>query len=212
MPAELAKQIKEQETRVQAGEGELIEAATLTCDIRDFTRYSMQYDPREIMVLLADYQSRMVPIINKHCGVIDKFPGDGIMAMFNTVTKSNSFAADALRCVDDMHAASMAWAMEREAAGDKPMELVWSVAAGPVVFGAVGDTTRLEYTVIGDSVNVAAKLEKQTRDENVHGLTTKETYDLAVAQGYVPPTPRDILKARVVGGVDGPIDLVTLVA
>jgi adenylate cyclase len=211
LPAELAQQIKEQETRVQAGEGELTDAATLTCDIRGFTRYSMQFDPREIMVLLADYQHRMVPVINKHGGVIDKFPGDGIMVMFNTVTKSETFAADALRCVDEMFAACEVWAEERKAAGEVPMELVWSVAAGPVVFGAVGDTTRLEYTVIGDSANMAAKLEKHTKEEDVHGLTTKETFDLAVTQGYTPPAPRNILVARSVGGVDEPIDLVTLV-
>jgi len=211
LPPELAQQIKEQETRVQAGEGEFTDAATLTCDIRGFTKYSMDFDPREIMVLLAEYQSRMVPVINKHGGVVDKFPGDGIMVMFNTVTKSDTYAADALRCVDDMRAACMTWDAEREAAGVAPMELVWSVAAGPVVFGAVGDTTRLEYTVIGDSANLAAKLEKHTRDEGVHGLTTKETFDLAVAQGYEPPAPRPVLKAREVGGVAEPIDLVTLV-
>ena len=211
LPAELAQQIKEQETRVQAGEGELTDAATLTCDIRDFTKYSMNYDPREIMVLLADYQSRMVPIINKHGGVIDKFPGDGIMVMFNTVTKSETFAADALRCVDDMCTACIDWGKEREAAGEQALQVVWSVAAGPVVFGAVGDTTRLEYTVIGDSANLAAKLEKQTRTEAVHGLTTKETFDLAVRQGYIPPAPRNILQARQVGGVAETLDLVTLV-
>jgi adenylate cyclase len=211
LPPELAQQIKEQKTRVQAGEGELTEAATLTCDIRGFTSYSMNFDPREIMVLLADYQSRMVPVINKHGGVVDKFPGDGIMVMFNTVTKSDTYAADALRCVDDMCAACMTWGIEREAAGEKALELVWSVAAGPVIFGAVGDTTRLEYTVIGDSANMAAKLEKHTKEEAVHGLTTKETFDLAIAQGYQPPTPRNTLIARQVGGVDEPLDLVTLV-
>ena len=212
LPPELAQQITEQKIRVQAGEGELTEAATLTCDIRGFTRYSMNFDPREIMVLLADYQSRMVPVINKHGGVVDKFPGDGIMVMFNTVTKSETYAADALRCVDDMCAACMAWGKEREAAGEAAMELVWSVAAGPVVFGAVGDTTRLEYTVIGDSANMAAKLEKHTKEEGVHGLTTKETFDLAVSQGYEPPAPRAVLGDRNVGGVDAPIDLVTLVS
>ena len=131
--------------------------------------------------------------------------------MFNTVTKSEAYAADALRCVDDMCAACVAWGKEREAKGEKALELVWSVAAGPVVFGAVGDTTRLEYTVIGDSANMAAKLEKHTKEEAVHGLTTKETFDLAVSQGYQPPTPRNTLKTRIVGGVDEPIDLVTLV-
>ncbi len=212
LPSQLASHITSSENRIQAGEGELTEAAILTCDLRDFTKFSMDFPPREIMRLLNDYQARMVAIINRHGGVVDKFPGDGIMVMFNTVTKSPSFAADALRCVDDMAVEAETWAAERRAADDIPIEVVFSVAAGPVLFGAVGDDTRLEYTVIGDAGNVAAKLEKHTRDETVHGLTTKTTYDLACAQGYQPPAAKEIRPARKISGLGEPVDLVVLVA
>ncbi len=212
LPSQLASHITSSENRIQAGEGELTEAAILTCDLRDFTKFSMDCPPREIMALLNDYQARMVGIINRHGGVVDKFPGDGIMVMFNTVTKSPTFAADALRCVDDMAVEAETWAAERRAADDIPIEVVFSVAAGPVLFGAVGDDTRLEYTVIGDAGNVAAKLEKHTRDEAVHGLTTKTAYDLACAQGYRPPTAKEIRPACKISGLGEPVDLVVLVA
>ena len=211
LPSELAAQITTSENRIHAGEGELTEAAILTCDLRDFTKFSMDCPPHQIMTLLNDYQARMVAIINRHGGVVDKFPGDGIMVMFNTVKKSPTFAADALRCVDEMAAEAEAWANERGAAGDEPIEVVFSVAAGPVLFGAVGDDTRLEYTVIGDAGNVAAKLEKHTRDEAVHGLTTRASYDQAVAQGYQPAEEKEIRPARSIGGLGEPVDLVVLV-
>jgi len=212
MPSELAAQITTSENRIQAGEGELTEAAILNCDLRDFTKFSMDRPPHEIMALLNDYQARMVAIINRHGGVVDKFPGDGIMVMFNTVTKSPTFIADALRCVDDMAVEAEVWGAERSAAGDTPIDVVFSVAAGPVLFGAVGDETRLEYTVIGDAGNVAAKLEKHTRDEAVHGLTTQAVYDQARAQGYQPPATKDTRPARDIGGLGEPVDLVVLVA
>lgn len=211
LPSELAQQITTSESTIQAGEGELTDCAILTCDLRDFTRFSMAAPPQEIMALLNDYQARMVAIINRHGGVVDKFPGDGIMVMFNTVKKSPAYAADALRCVDDMAAEAGAWATEREAVGKTPIEVVFSVEAGPVLFGAVGDETRLEYTVIGDAGNVAAKLEKHTRDEAVHGLTTRATYDLALNQGYQPGPEKQIRPARTIGGLGEPVDLVVLV-
>ncbi|MEQ9124926.1 MAG: adenylate/guanylate cyclase domain-containing protein, partial [Alphaproteobacteria bacterium] len=83
-------------------------------------------------------------------------------------------------------------------------------ASGRLIFGAVGDDSRLEYTVIGDAVNLAAKLEKATKDQKVRAHTTQATYDIALAQGYAPPDAKETRPGAKVDGVDTPMDLVVL--
>ena len=85
-----------------------------------------------------------------------------------------------------------------------------AAASGDLIFAVVGDESRLEYTGIGDSVNVAVKLEKHTKHEDACAIVTLETYDLALAQGFEPPHPGDRRIGRAVEGVGGFVDLVAL--
>lgn len=78
------------------------------------------------------------------------------------------------------------------------------------MFGVIGFENRLEYTVIGETVNLAAKLEKFNKAENVRALTTRDTLDLAMAQGYVPLLAKEVRPKREVAGVGSPIDLVVI--
>ena len=207
---EIAHQIVSAEQRIEAGRGEVRHAAILDCDIRGFTPLAMGMDPAELMTLLADYQTRMATVIQAHGGSIDKFMGDGIMATFGAALLTETYAADALRCIEDLGPAARDWQSQRRQDGLVPLDVGFSVAAGPLVFGAVGDTERLEFTVIGEPVNLAAKLEKTNKAEAVTALTTAKTLALAKAQGYEPQTPLIERPARPVEGAGEPIDLVVL--
>lgn len=207
---EIAQQITAAEQEVSAGEGQAREAAILFCDIRGFTVYAKTVEPAILMRALADYQSLMVPIIQRHGGSIDKFMGDGIMATFGAAVTTSTHAADALRAIDDIMRAAVTWNDARDAAGDPVLRVGAACAAGPIIFGAVGDTTRLEYTVIGDAVNLAAKLEKQTKAERVRALTDAATYETALNQGYQPVGNAERRPDCRIEGVDAPVDLVVV--
>jgi adenylate cyclase len=209
---EIAQQITASEQVVSAGQGQAREAAILFLDIRGFTVFANTVQPDVLMAALAEYQSLMVPIVQRHGGSIDKFMGDGIMATFGAAVTTDSYAADALAAIDDIMVAADDWALSRRAAGVRELKIGAACAAGRIIFGAVGDPTRLEYTVIGDAVNLAAKLEKHTKAEKVRALVDAETYQKALAQGYQPAGTPEPRAARPVEGTDMPMDLVVMSA
>ena len=149
--------------------------------------------------MLADYQQQIVPILQTHGGTIDKFMGDGIMVTFGAALQTETFAADALRAVDDRMRGVDDWNAGRIARGEPELRV-----------GAAGDESRLEYRVIGDAVNLAAKLEKATKDQKVRAHPTRETYEIALVQGYTPLDTMDQRADQAVDGVDAPMDLVVL--
>lgn len=208
---EIAAKIKGSEDGVLAGTGELRDAAVVNVDMRGFTRLAGEVAPDRAMTLLADYQSRMVPVIQRHGGSIDKFMGDGIMATFGAAVPSETYAADALRAVEDVIAEAEAW---RAGCADlgKPVPAVnAAVTTGRILFGAVGDANRLEYTVIGDAVNLSAKLEKSNKLHKSKALCDQATYDLALRQGYQARDAVLALPGAEVDGIAQPTDLVRLV-
>ncbi|GAB4359991.1 MAG: adenylate/guanylate cyclase domain-containing protein [Kiloniellaceae bacterium] len=207
---EVAARIKGAEDQIRAGSGEMREAAILNLDMRGFTRLAGTAPPDAVMRLLAEYQQRMVPAIQRHGGSIDKFLGDGIMATFGAAQPSDTAAADALRALESAMAEAAAWQAESGNAGRDCPQVNGAVATGPILFGAVGDDTRLEYTVIGEAVNLAAKLEKHNKDLGVRALCDRASFERAVAQGYVPAgRTRPVPGARV-AGLDAPLDLVVI--
>ena len=171
-----------------------------------------EMDPSDLIQLLHEYESRMVPVIQDNGGNIDKFLGDGILATFGAVLSSDSYAADALRAVDTLIEAADAWNADRTAAGQPPISIGMAVVTGRIIFGAVGDDTRLEYTVIGDPVNLCAKLEKHNRTALTRALTTCEAFDLAARQGYAAPARRERIRQVAVEGVPAGVDLVVIAA
>jgi adenylate cyclase len=206
----VAGRIRDTEMAIKPGEAELREAAIVMTDLRGFTPLAERLPPREVMALLSEYQSRVVGAITAHGGNVDKFMGDGILASFGAEKPSATSAADALRALDQALAALAAWREERRAANLAAPAVGAAVTAGRVMFGAIGDGSRLEYTVIGDPVNLAAKLEKHTKVEGVAALCPEATYRQAIREGYAPPAGHERREASRIGGVGGSLDLVVL--
>ncbi len=184
---DVARAITHADMAITAGEGQSREAAILMIDIRGFTAFASAIDPNDVIRLLADYQRFMVPAVQRHGGQIDKFMGDGIIATFGALQPSDSYAADALRALEDVLEQAVRWNAYRASLGYPTVLRVNAAAAtGNVIFGTVGDATRLEYTVIGDAVNMASKLEAHNKVLVSRAILPAATLSLAQTQGYRP--------------------------
>ncbi|HZA65665.1 MAG TPA: adenylate/guanylate cyclase domain-containing protein [Geminicoccaceae bacterium] len=207
---EVAGRIRESDLALEPGQAEFRTAAIVMVDMRGFTPLSHRLAPRDVMALLSEYQSRVVAAITEHGGSIDKFMGDGVLASFGATRATTTFAADALRALEALLETTRSWAEQRAARGLPAPGVGAAVATGPVMFGTIGDDRRLEYTVIGDPVNLVAKLEKHSKLERFRALCTAEAYQTARSQGYQPGTAPEPLGRREIAGVDEPLELVGL--
>lgn len=207
----LAQRIARAETPIEPGQAELRSAAALVIDLRDFTRISRQLSPEAVMQLLGEYQKSVIPLVQQNGGFIDKFLGDGILASFGAVTINDTYAADALRAVDAIASELEVWRATRIEAGLVAPSFGLAVSTGDVLFGAVGDRTRLEYTIIGDAVNFGARLEKHSKIERATAVTDSATFELARSQGYASTERWRYRLGREIAGVDYPVDLAVLV-
>jgi adenylate cyclase len=170
-------------------------------DLRGFTRLASTLDARSLIGLLGEYQRIAVPVIQKHHGSITTYLGDGIMVTFGATRPSDTYAADALRCAEALLEALAAW---------KGPDVGIGIEAGAVICGAIGEEGRLEYAVIGDPVNRAAKLQNHTKAEGVRALASRFARDRAVQQGYAASRTQELRPAREVNGVSAPVDIVVL--
>ncbi|MCK6522433.1 adenylate/guanylate cyclase domain-containing protein [Myxococcota bacterium] len=161
--------------RVPLG-GQRTTATVLFADIRGFTRLSEEMDPEEVVALLNEYLGAMVTCVLDGGGVVDKYIGDAIMALFGVPVSLGTPEADAqaaVRCAVQMSEALDRLNARRVAAGGAPVELGIGVHTGEVVAGNIGIPERMEYTVIGDTVNLCARIEGLTRDLGVRVLLSK---------------------------------------
>jgi adenylate cyclase len=211
LPRDVADVITSAEHMVRPGDAEEREAAVLLLDLRGFTRFCAGKPPRDVVELLVGFHKRIVPIVTGYRGVVDKYLGDGVMATFGAAHASPTAAADALQALDAIVAEARDWRASFSQAEEVDAPLVnGSVTAGPVVFAALGDEERLEYTIIGEAVNLATKIEKHNKAEGTVALTTLAAYERAASQGYRRQVHPEILEGRKVAGVEEPIDLVVV--
>ncbi|WP_051329515.1 adenylate/guanylate cyclase domain-containing protein [Geminicoccus roseus] len=207
---EIARRIRAHGRTGMGGGGMVRDAVVLMIDLRGFTATTARLSPNDTISLIADYHDAIVPVIQRHGGSIDKYLGDGILASFGAVVPAESFAADAMRAAEEICATGQDWCARRNEAGQDSLDIMLAAACGPVLSGPLGHRSRLEYTVMGEPVNLASKLEKHTRQEQVHGLTTLATYEQALQQGYRPARAGHVLRGRHVAGIDDPQDLYVL--
>ena len=136
--------------------------AVLFVDIVGFTRYAAERSPQETITTLRAFHGRMEAEVFRHHGTLDKYLGDGLMATFGTPFAGEQDALNALACARAMMDAVEQWNAERGRAGNEPIRASFGLHFGPVVLGDIG-ANRLEFAVIGNTVNVASRLEALSR-------------------------------------------------
>ena len=144
-------------------QGNALVATVLFSDIRRFSTLSEEMTPRNTVTMLNEYFTEMVEIIFMHGGMLDKYLGDGLMAIFAAPVSGSSDADNALLVATDMIRALGRYNARRVERGDTPIEIGIGLATGEVLAGSVGMAKRMEYTVIGDNVNLAARLESANK-------------------------------------------------
>lgn len=140
-------------------EGRRTHAAILISDIRGFTPMSEALDPVELVRLLNLYFSRMVDVVFRHDGTLDKFVGDALIVVFNDPFDQPDAEKRALACAAEMQAEIAAFNKEQAAAGRRTLGVGIGVHCGPVVAGNIGSKYRMDYTVMGDTVNFTSRLQ-----------------------------------------------------
>lgn len=157
--------------------GTLVTCSVMFSDIRDFATLSEQLPPGQLVELINRYMTAMVSVIVQHGGVVTRFGGDSILAVFGTPLNPMREHADrAVRTAMGMRQALAAFNQEETAAGRPTLEAGIGIASGPAIAGNVGGKERIEYTVMGDAVNLAARLEDKTKDTGFPILMSAETY------------------------------------
>lgn len=157
--------------------GELVNCSVMFLDIRDFTRLTEQMPPRRLVDLINRYMTAMVSVIVKHGGLVAHFGGDSILAVFGTPLNPMTDHADtSVGTAIEMRQALANFNREESATGMPTLETGIGIASGSVVAGNVGGKERIEYTVMGDAVNLAARLEDKTKDAGFPILMSDETY------------------------------------
>jgi adenylate cyclase len=158
-------------------EGDRYEATVMFTDIRGFTAMSERLSPEEVFAFLNDYLGRMIEVIASRGGIIDKFLGDGILAVFGLPVANLTHADDAFATAMDMRGALAALNAERVRSGREPIRIGIGMHTGEVIAGNVGSARKLQFTVIGDTVNLASRIEGLNKDFDSYLLISAATYE-----------------------------------
>ena len=207
---EVMRRISDESGELRPGKGERRHGAIMVVDLRRFSVYSSYNKPDTVMDTLSDYQSQLIPIFERHNGSVDKFMGDGILAHFGVTDQERDYAANALRAAENILKVIDAWNQKRITRGVTPLNIGIGIAVGSVMFGTVGDEHRLEFTVVGNPVNIATKLEKATKKYQSSLLCSYEAYELALKQGYRVTLSPYKAKNQTLEALDEPVDIVML--
>lgn len=176
---EIADRISSAERALQPGDGEVREASVLFTDIEGFSTVSEKVAPERLVALLNEYFEAMSAAVERHGGAITQFQGDAMLVAFNTIRPDPDHAANAVRAALAIQAATQ----ERRFGGDTLLRTRCGINTGRIVAGAVGARDRLIYTVHGDEVNIAARLEQLNKKYGTYILATESTAEAAAGAG-----------------------------
>jgi len=157
--------------------GKKADITVLFADIRNFTSISESMDAASTTMILNEYFSAIAPIIEEHNGVLNKFMGDAVLAIFGEPKKSDNHAFDAVKCASKM-LKKVKFLREKWLDEGKPkIEIGIGISSGEAFVGNIGSSERLEYTVIGDTVNTASRIENYNKVYRTNFLISESTYE-----------------------------------
>ena len=169
--------------------GELRRGTIMFADIRNFTSYSEKHAPQQVVALLNEYFELMVDVIFKHEGTLDKFIGDEIMAIWGAPLSRPDDTERAMRCAVEMQQAIAVFNSKRQEQNEQTLHIGIGLNTGEMVAGYMGSTKSMNYTVMGDSVNTAARIcSSAGPDQIVIGGNTFEDVKNLVIADKLPPT------------------------
>ncbi|MFZ0487832.1 MAG: GAF domain-containing protein [Arenicellales bacterium] len=150
-------------------------ATVLFSDIRDFTTIAEELGPRQTVSLLNEYFTDMIDVIFSHGGILDKYIGDAIMAVFGTPFESPKDADNAVLVANEMMGVLRIFNEKRRKEEKVELRIGVGMATGELVSGNIGSLKRMDYTAIGDTVNLASRLEGATKYYGVNILWSEAT-------------------------------------
>jgi len=173
---EVAKEILERGDEVELG-GIRRRITVAFCDIRGFTTLSEHHSPEEVVDLLNRFFTRISDPILRHGGTLDKYIGDAIMAFWGAPVARQDDPIRAVRCALDMLRESAAFSAELEAQGKAPLSVGIGINTGWAIVGNIGSPARMGYTAIGDTVNIASRLQDLTKEHRAELLISHTTFE-----------------------------------
>jgi len=157
-------------------EGERRKVTVLFADIRNFTKLSENLPPEDVVRILNEYLERMVGVIYKYDGTLDKFLGDGIMAIFGAPVGDKYQEEHAIRAAIDMQKELGSLCEKWMTQGRPAIQVGIGINTGLAIVGNIGSNQHMEYTAIGDTVNLASRMESMTKELNCEILVTDYSY------------------------------------
>ena len=167
---------------LRLGSGQRVDVSVLFCDVRGFGARAEKLSPEEVLAWLSYHMEMMVDAIHAEDGTVDKYMGDGVMAVFGAPESQPDHAERAIRTARAMCDAVKEWNDERSAQGLWTYDVGIGIHSGPAVAGSLGHHNRLEYAVVGDTVNAAFRVEGLTRKYCCRILISGETLKAAGKQ------------------------------
>jgi class 3 adenylate cyclase len=176
--------------------GKFVEAAALFCDIRSFTSIAESQGPAETIELLNDYYTLMMDAIGSEGGVVNQMIGDGLMAIFGAPSPTPDFRLHAVRAARQMVELVELFDQEQAALGKVQIKIGVGIASGQVIAGYTGTQQRATYTCVGDTVNLAARLEAHTKVVDRPILIDEHTRDGLNGEIVLEPQGELLLKGK----------------